>query len=272
MRPARFGQARSGLAGSPGAQSRVFGEGERQASPTSRLSMGRASCEPRGKAGAGHWKPREAFGRKESPAFAGPGGELIEGRAARPRKTTARRGLGVVEYGSVPRRAREFTRVETCKTQRCARSLKREACFFSGGSRIKRQAMGRNQVQWFRNQSKRHGSPTAIVANSRSSLFRNRSKRHGSPTVLPRSNLRGLFRNRSKRHGSPTGFAPRRSTDCFGTGRNETARLPDTGLNRLDDSQFFGRFEITPPCDGLDAFLATPKAYAPAGRRCPDSK
>ena len=61
-------------------------------------------------------------------------------------KRLAAEDAEMVEYGPVPRRTRELTRVETCKTQKCAGSAKREACFFSGGSRIKRQAVGRNDM------------------------------------------------------------------------------------------------------------------------------
>ena len=59
------------------------------------------------------------------------------------------RALFVLKYLEVPRRAREFTRVETCKTQRCAGSLKREACFFRAVPWAKRQVVGRNRPHRF---------------------------------------------------------------------------------------------------------------------------
>ena len=95
-----------------------------------RFSMVRARRDPHIPQRAGCWKPRRSSGERESPAFAGLCNEMGECGAARPCRTTVRRWRGVVEYAPVPQRMREFTRVETCKTQRCARSLKREACFF----------------------------------------------------------------------------------------------------------------------------------------------
>ena len=124
----------------------------------------------------GRWKPRRSSGERGSPASAGLGSEMGECGATRPRETAALRGRGVVEYAPVPQRMRELTRVETCKTPFGAGSAKREACFFSGGSKAKRQAMGRNRPHRFRDRSNRHGSPTDSLFAEVDQQFWNWSK------------------------------------------------------------------------------------------------